>query len=96
MYKRILIPLDGSDLAEVVFTYVKELAGRLGLDVVLLHVAWPDAREFTPMRQAYIERAANTIRHQIKAVQKKIGIQPEDKPLKVLEWDRHSEVAIDC
>jgi nucleotide-binding universal stress UspA family protein len=88
MYKRILIPLDGSDLAEVVFTYVKELAGRLGLDVVLLHVSWPDAREFTPMRQAYIERAANTIRHQIKAVQKKIGIQPEDKPLKV-----HGELA---
>jgi len=38
MYKRMLVPLDGSELAEVVFPYAKELAGRLGLDVILLHV----------------------------------------------------------
>ena len=33
MYHRMLVPLDGSELAEVVFTYAKELAGRLDIDV---------------------------------------------------------------
>ena len=28
MYHKMLVPLDGSELAEVVFTYVKELAGK--------------------------------------------------------------------
>ena len=35
MYQRMLVPLDGSELAEVVFTYAKELAGRLDLDLTL-------------------------------------------------------------
>ena len=41
MYRRMLVPLDGSELAEVVFTYAKELAGRLNIDIILLHVASP-------------------------------------------------------
>ena len=38
MYRKMLVPLDGSELAEVVFTYAKELAGRLDLKVILLYV----------------------------------------------------------
>ncbi len=33
MYKRILVPLDGSEFAEVVLPYAKELAGRLGSEL---------------------------------------------------------------
>ena len=42
MYKRILVPLDGSTLAEGVLPYVKFLAGSLQLPVGLLHVNDPD------------------------------------------------------
>lgn len=41
MYKRMLVPLDGLELAEKVTPYAKELAGRLDPDTVLkttLHV----------------------------------------------------------
>ena len=38
MYKRILVPLDGSKLSEGVLPYVGFLAGRLRLPVNLLHV----------------------------------------------------------
>ncbi len=70
MYKRILVPLDGSELAEVVLTYAKELAGRLDLEVILLHVSSPEEGEFfAPMRQAYIKQAAETIRRQSRQVQ---------------------------
>jgi len=39
IYARMPVPLDGSELAEVVFTDAKELAGRLGLDLILLHLS---------------------------------------------------------
>ena len=38
MYKRILVPLDGSKLAEGVLRYAKFLAGSLQLPVTLMHV----------------------------------------------------------
>ena len=38
MYKRILVPLDGSKLAEGVLPYAKFLAGSLQLPVTLMHV----------------------------------------------------------
>jgi nucleotide-binding universal stress UspA family protein len=68
-YKKMLVPLDGSELAEVIFTYAKELAGRLGVEVILLNVYSPDESELIPMRRAYVEHAAEIIRHQKKKVQ---------------------------
>jgi len=45
MYKKMLVPLDGSEVAEVALTYAKELARRLDLDVVLFLVCVPEGRE---------------------------------------------------
>ncbi|MFC2024922.1 universal stress protein [Chloroflexota bacterium] len=83
MYKRMLVPLDGSELAEVVFTLAKELAVRLDVEVVLLLVANPSLREFIPMHQAYIERAAKIIRRQAREVEKRIGIQSRGKTVEI-------------
>lgn len=83
MYKRMLIPLDGSELAEVVFTYAKELAGRLDIEVILFLVLVPALREFIPMHRAYIQQAAETIRRQSREVQKRSGLQPGGKAIKV-------------
>jgi len=81
MYKRMLVPLDGSELAEVVFTYAKELAGRLDLDIVFLHVCSPEEHELRPMHRAYIEHAAEIVRNQSQEVQERTGIQPGGKPV---------------
>ncbi len=83
MYHKMLVLLDGSELAEVVFPYTKELAGRMDLDIILLHVYGPAVRDFAPMHQAYIERSARTIRHQAQEVREKLGIEPGAKPLKI-------------
>ena len=83
MYHKMLVLLDGSELAEVVYPYAKELAGRMDLDIILLHVYGPSVRDFAPMHQAYIERSARTIRHQAQEVRKKLGIEPGAKPLKI-------------
>lgn len=41
MISRILVPLDGSDLAELVLPYVKEMAARTGAEVLLLNCVQP-------------------------------------------------------
>ena len=77
MYKRVLVPLDGSELAEVVFSYAKEFAARLGLDLVLLHVTSPHERDLVPLHRAYVEQAAGVLRRESEELQKEAGIQPK-------------------
>ena len=76
MYKRMLVPLDGSELAEVVFGYARELAGRLDLAIILLHVCRPREHDLLPMHRAYIEHAADILRHQSVEVQQKTRSKP--------------------
>ncbi len=73
MYKKMLVPLDGSELSEVVFPYAKELAGRLGLDVILLHVHSPGEGETLPLHRTYIEHKAEVVRCQSEEVRGKVG-----------------------
>ena len=64
MYKKILVPLDGSELAEAIFGYARCIALSLkGTDVHLLHIYGAEESKLTPMHQAYIERAVDTISH---------------------------------
>ena len=83
MYKKMLVSLDGSELAEVVFVYAKELAVRLDLDVILFNVCSPAEREAMPMCRAYIERAVETIRRQSEEVRVRTGIKPGSKATEV-------------
>ena len=59
MYKRILVPLDGSDLAEAVLPYAQSLAQCLGSEIVLLRVTVNPVVEFSFADPAI---AASTIR----------------------------------
>ncbi|HUU64394.1 MAG TPA: universal stress protein [Dehalococcoidia bacterium] len=79
MYKRMLVPLDGSELAELVFGYAKELAGRLDLDLILLHVSGSSEHDLLPIHRAYIERAAEILRRQSAEVQEKTRSKPGGK-----------------
>ncbi|MBE9501658.1 MAG: universal stress protein [Chloroflexi bacterium] len=89
MYRRMLVPLDGSELAEVVFTYAKELAGRLDLDLIFLHVYSPEQSEFASIHRAYVEQAAEIIKRHSEEVQQRTGIQPAGKAV-----EARGEVAV--
>lgn len=82
MYRKMLVPLDGSELAEEVCVYARELAGRLDTDVVLLHVSNPASEALKPMEQAYIEHVAEVFKQQVEDVQERTG-QGKAKPIKV-------------
>jgi nucleotide-binding universal stress UspA family protein len=69
MYKKMLIPLDGSELAEIVLSYATELTGRLDLDVSLLHICEPTGSDSQFMCRSYIERVAEKVRDGFKEAQ---------------------------
>lgn len=82
MYRKILVPMDGSKDAEAVLPYAKELAARLEVEVVLLHVVRPEERGFfEPLHRAYVNETVDTIRRQARAVQLKV--QPDSTPVQV-------------
>jgi nucleotide-binding universal stress UspA family protein len=83
MYKKMLVVLDGSELAEIVFPYAKELAGRLDIDVILLHVYSQAMRGSMPMYKAYIESTAKNIGMQAQQIQQSLSTSKSAKPVEV-------------
>ncbi|MCL2140804.1 MAG: universal stress protein [Dehalococcoidia bacterium] len=64
MFKKMLVPLDCSELSEVTFKYARELAGRfIGLEVVLLHVC--SQKHTVLMHRAYLENVAEKIKAEV-------------------------------
>jgi nucleotide-binding universal stress UspA family protein len=69
IYRRMLVPLDGSKLAEETFPYARELAARLNLDLDFLHVLLPTESRLTTMSQVYVDTLAVSAKEQIQKIQ---------------------------
>jgi nucleotide-binding universal stress UspA family protein len=67
MYKRMLVPLDGSKLAEVALPYAEELAGRLGYEVTLVNVRSPAEDPYHPVLRSYLQSMAEKTKRNIQA-----------------------------
>jgi len=63
MYERILVPLDGSKLAEQVFPSVVELARAFSSEVVLVGVCEPEESEYGQACRLYINNEAKQLRN---------------------------------
>ena len=63
MYEKILVPLDGSELAEVALPYVEELAGKLGSEIILLSVAESAEAQDYHRRQVFIGKITGATKH---------------------------------
>jgi nucleotide-binding universal stress UspA family protein len=65
MYKKILIPLDGSNAAEIVIPYVEELAAKLGAEVIVASV-YESPDDMSHVHRYYLERIVDQIQRRIK------------------------------
>src|ERR1035437_6211805 len=66
MFEKILLPLDGAEVAETALPYGEELASKLGSEVVLYHVHNPEQQSQEQTHQAYLDRLAETIKSNIR------------------------------
>ncbi len=78
MFKKILIPLDGSELGELTLPCTEELARKLDSQVDLICVCEPAEHKYHHMAQLYIEKVAEEVRGRIKA-----SYAGETKPIQV-------------
>ncbi len=66
MYKKIVVPLDGSPLAEVALPYAEEIAGKIGSEMVLLSVLPAEEPDEYHSHYTYMEKVVDLTMHQIK------------------------------
>ena len=66
MFERILLPLDGSKLAETAIPYVWDLAGQIGAEVYLLHACPTEHKEALSEHQRYLNNIADNLKQRIK------------------------------
>lgn len=77
MYKRILVPLDGSKLAEKTLKFTVELIQRMsGVEIVLMYVRNPREGSMKPMHKAYIQQAVEATR---KCLEQIVSVQVTSK-----------------
>ncbi len=65
MYKKMVVPLDGSGLAEIALPYVRELTRRLELETILLNVCPTQQREFAAVHRDYIDKVVTRVKGQM-------------------------------
>jgi len=63
LYNKMLVPLDGSALSEVLIDYAAKVASITGLETVMFNVLPPEEKSVLPMHQAYVDMAAERIIH---------------------------------
>jgi nucleotide-binding universal stress UspA family protein len=65
MFEKILLPLDGSVLAETALPYLRDLESRLRSEVYLLHICPPEHQAYLHMHQIYLNSIADSLRKEI-------------------------------
>ena len=65
MFEKILVTLDGSELAESAIPYVRTLASQLEAEIWLLHVCPPEHQCYIHMHQMYMNTIADGIRREL-------------------------------
>jgi nucleotide-binding universal stress UspA family protein len=68
VYRRILVPLDGSEAAEVVLNLAKNLTVRSGTALTLLHVCTPEQHQWERLHLGYIEHIAEQTQRDISKI----------------------------
>jgi len=79
MFKRLLVPLDGSKLAEIALPYAEEMARHFGSEVILVNVRTPAENLDKPEQRDYLTITAAKTEQNIK----KSADKPQGEKVKV-------------
>jgi nucleotide-binding universal stress UspA family protein len=66
MYERIMVPLDGSDAAEMALPYAEEITAKTGAELLLVSVTEPSLDEKDHLYESYLERIAGRVLSELK------------------------------
>jgi nucleotide-binding universal stress UspA family protein len=66
MYEKIVVPLDGSELAEVALPYAQELAAKLDACLVLVNVRAPGEDPDNPQYRMYLKKTLSAVEEKMR------------------------------
>jgi nucleotide-binding universal stress UspA family protein len=92
MYDKILVPLDGSELAEVTLWYGARLASRLHSVLTLLYVASPDELTSPHMYECYLKYTVDRVKAEADKSAAEIGGGEITVDYKILRGDPAEEI----
>jgi nucleotide-binding universal stress UspA family protein len=92
MWQKILVPLDGSELAELALPYAQELAGAFNSELILLYVSEASEKEYLHMHQLYLEEIALPMK---KTVERVSPVVISGKPAEaVVKYTRKNDIGL--
>ncbi len=92
MYEKIMVPLDGSELAEVTLWYAARLAGRLGSAIMLVYVSPPDELTSPHMHECYLKDVVTRVKEHATQVAAETGGGEIAVDYKMLKGDPAEEI----
>ncbi len=75
MYTKVVVPLDGSPLAEVALPYAEEIAGKMGSDIILLSVLPSEEPNEYRNHHLYTKKIVDITGHQVRKYLKNSAIK---------------------
>ena len=76
MFSKILVPLDGSELAELALPYAEELSEAFNSEIDLVEVCEKKDCPERHIHQLYVKRMAKLLRNRIKEVDPAVTVKP--------------------
>jgi nucleotide-binding universal stress UspA family protein len=92
MYDKIMVPLDGSELAEVTLWYAARLAGRLGSEITLVYVNAPNELTSPHMYERYLQDTAGRVKEHATRTAAETGGGEITVDYKLLKGDPAEEI----
>jgi nucleotide-binding universal stress UspA family protein len=74
MFEKILLLLDGSELAEAAVPYTRDLASQLGAEIFVLHACPPEHQSYQHMHQIYLNSIADGLRRSLQTQEQTAGV----------------------
>jgi nucleotide-binding universal stress UspA family protein len=98
MYNRILVPLDGSDVAEAILSQMEELASKIGAEVILLEILSEAGVLPTTAHQEYNEakQYLDAIAHRLesKGIKTSATIRYGEPAEEIVDYARTNDVGL--
>lgn len=98
MFSRILVPLDGSQLAEWALPYAEELAGAFNSEVTLIYVCQPAENQYRHMHQLYIKDIARMVKKHIKPASPVATVKPVildgEAAAEIIDYARENDISL--
>ncbi len=92
MFEKILVPLDGSKLAEIALPYAENLAGTLDSEIHLIHISEEGHAQYEHMHELYMGKMVEAVKQGAQLYPTLRGREPVEVKSVILQGDPAEQI----